>query len=1086
MQDKRRVISSKEIEDARKAPPALLRESDWQVGYSHEDGDLVRMFYAPVLSCAKLYQRATGFFSAGALSLAARGLDALMKRGGKMELLVGCTLNEAEIQAIKEGYEVREYLGKSWREKLDTTDPTVSHYLGYLAHMIAHGFLDVKIAIPLDERGEMRAGLGMYHSKLGLVTDEAGDRLAFKGSINETENGWLYNIESFEVSCSWRGDWELKKVEKSASEFDTLWSGKAKRAKVFDFPDALRAKLLEFLPKTDRPLPKEKLPEPEPEVPPEAVIAPDEQRERVWNFIHNAAKRPDGALVAVKTCMIEPWPHQLRAYKRMLDSWPFRLLIADEVGLGKTIEAGLIIRHAWISETAKRILIMAPKAVLKQWQSELYEKFNLLVPVYTGHSFVWPKHHAMQCREEEKVSRKEWTKAPLVLVSSHLMRRSDRVQELIDAEGWDLLVLDEAHHARRRGAGTTQENRPNRLLKLMQDIGGKAKSLLLMTATPMQVHPVELWDLLKLLGLPPEWTEKAFVDYFETVAKNPDAEGLFKLAKLFQATEKECGPVPEGEIARVAEKLKLSPIDRKRVLEALREPKTKIPLGRLSNEQRKAAIAILKVGSPVRQRMSRHTRHLLREYFKKGLLNSPIAERKVVDLPIELSPSERKLYDDVEKYISEAYQSATPDKKTAVGFVMTIYRRRLASSFFALRETLNDRLSRVAERENAPSRRAAVIPVDETRTEEDLPQDERTDEQLDADDAAALSQQALAFEERGRIQDLLKAIAKLSTDTKALKLVEHLKGYLSKGYDAAIVFTQYTDTLDFLKEHISERMDVPVGCYSGRGGEKRDLSGKWQSCSKEQVKRMLRERQIRILVCTDAAAEGLNLQSCGVLVNYDLPWNPMKVEQRIGRIDRIGQKHADIQILNLAYKDTVEADVYFALNDRIGLFNGVVGKLQPILARLPHEFEAAALEGTDRERSRHEAVQNIERLVREAQGAAFDIDEVSDADLKPPHFPPSPLEPSDLDGVLANPKLLPPGVEIKPLDSRTYALKLPGSAQPVRVTTSPAIFDEHFESHQLLLPDSPIYQRIRAMTPAVQAAEPETAVSLRKVLDSII
>ena len=167
---------------------------------------------------------------------------------------------------------------------------------------------------------------------------------------------------------------------------------------MFDFPDALKAKLLEYLP-TDDTFVKPPVgdgPEGDDEYtkghkPPsdatgqeEGILAPDERRRAVWSFVKNAPKRADGAMVAVVTSTVTPWPHQFRAYKRMLDAWPFRLLVADEVGLGKTVEAGLIIRHAWISDLAKRVLIMAPKGILLQWQAELYEKFNLLVPIYDG------------------------------------------------------------------------------------------------------------------------------------------------------------------------------------------------------------------------------------------------------------------------------------------------------------------------------------------------------------------------------------------------------------------------------------------------------------------------------------------------------------------------------------------------------------------------------------------------------------------------------------------------------------------------------------------------------------------------------
>jgi len=630
-------------------------------------------------------------------------------------------------------------------------------------------------------------------------------------------------------------------------------------------------------------------------------------------------------------------------------------------------------------------------------------------------------------------------------------------------------VLDEAHHARRRAAGTKQEKGPNRLLKLMQEIAPKAKSLLLMTATPMQVHPVEIWDLLKLLGLPEAWTDKAFVDYFETLSKNPDESGLHRLAQLFQATEKALGPVPQPEVDRVAEGMGLGSVDRNKVLAALREPASKIPLKRLSSPQRKAAIAVLKIGSPVRYRMSRHTRNLLREYYKRGLLDSPIAERQITDMPVELSPAERNLYDEVERYISEAYQAASPDKKTAVGFVMTIYRRRLASSFHALRKTLEDRHARLVQRElKGAAAKAAAEPA--PVSDEDVSQDEQADEQMAPDEASELAQKALTVEERGRIQELLKAIAKLGTDTKAKKLVEWLKGVLGQEYDSAIVFTQYTDTMDFLKNYLPDKIDLPIGTFSGQGGERHEASGGWARCSKEQIKRMLREGQVRLLVCTGAAGECLNLQTCGVLVNYDLPWNPMKVEQRIGRVDRIGQKHAKIQVLNLAYKDTVEADVYFALSKRIGLFNGVVGKSQPILSRLPREFEAAVLgSAKDRERRRQEAVRNVNILVDNAEKTAFDIDEVSDADLKAPEFPPSPVQPEDFDAILRRPELLPPGVECSALEPSTYAMRVPGCPDQARVTPSPAIFDDHFESHQLLLPGSPLFGRLMEMTAALAA-----------------
>ncbi|WP_237402083.1 helicase-related protein, partial [Francisella tularensis] len=128
---------------------------------------------------------------------------------------------------------------------------------------------------------------------------------------------------------------------------------------------------------------------------------------------------------------------------------------------------------------------------------------------------------------------------------------------------------------------------------------------------------------------------------------------------------------------------------------------------------------------------------------------------------------------------------------------------------------------------------------------------------------------------------------------------------------------------------------------------------------------MFREGKAEILLCTDAAAEGLNLQFCGALINYDMPWNPMRVEQRIGRIDRLGQLYDNIKIINLHYEDTVESDIYLALRERIGLFSQYVGKLQPILATLPKSIANAALSNrSGQEQQRATLVSELDSSIR--------------------------------------------------------------------------------------------------------------------------
>src|SRR5204862_5775934 len=231
------------------------------------------------------------------------------------------------------------------------------------------------------------------------------------------------------------------------------------------------------------------------------------------------------------------------------------------------------------------------------------------------------------------------------------------------------------------------------------------------------------------------------------------------------------------------------------------------------------------------------------------------------------------------------------------------------------------------------------------------------------------------------------------------------------------VFTQSTDTMEYLRDYLADQIaGMPVACYSGAGGAWHDASGQWVPCSKEEIKRRLRDRQVRLLVCTDAAGEGLNLQFAGVLVYYDLPWNPMKIEQRIGRIDRLGQERPVIRVLNFAYKDTVEQDVFFTVGTRINLFHGIVGRLQPILSRLPSRFEELTLLDREaREASRRRFLAEIEQQVRDVEQTGLDIDVTVDENLDLPPFSALPLGLPDLDRVLNLDRAIPADIESRPL-----------------------------------------------------------------------
>jgi superfamily II DNA or RNA helicase len=278
------------------------------------------------------------------------------------------------------------------------------------------------------------------------------------------------------------------------------------------------------------------------------------------------------------------------------------------------------------------------------------------------------------------------------------------------------------------------------------------------------------------------------------------------------------------------------------------------------------------------------------------------------------------------------------------------------------------------------------------------------------------------------------------------------------GYSQVMVFTQYTDTLDFLRGEIGRDRTLRIMCFSGRGGEVISSDRTWRKISRDDVKRRFRNGDADVLFCTDAAAEGLNFQFCGALINYDMPWNPMKVEQRIGRIDRLGQRYPEIHVVNLHYADTVEADVYRALRERIGLFETVVGRLQPILARLPTLISDRVLAGQTRSAEDRQATMNqTEAEADRARAGGFDIDAVTETDLMEPALPPPPVSMDDLERVVSSPALRPPGIEVKPLGAREYAFREPGLAREVRISTNPAYYEQNADNVELWSPGNPTF-----------------------------
>ena len=461
----------------------------------------------------------------------ARGLAGFVKSGGRMRLLVGAQLLAEDVEAIKSGGGIVDVTRRRLLQMFEAPTAEIEvRRLEILAWMIATGNLEIKVGLPRDPYTGLPLAApeadGYFHAKSGVATDAHGDSIGWMGSNNDTVAANVSNYEQFMVHKSWEGG--LAHTEWIKTRFTKLWENQDPDWTTIRIPEAVEQRLLEYTPPeapTVEPIEKEE----SSSIEAEALIA-------AWlrdaPYLVKVGKRLGRA-----TASIRPWPHQHRVAEDIVACFPDRFLLADEVGLGKTIEVGLALRDLTLSGVVERCLILTPRSVLNQWRDELREKFLLNAREYDGAR-----------------SLKDGT---LVLVSSQLAKRRERREEFLNGPDWDLVVVDEAHHARRKGFADPQR-RPNRLLELLEGVDGlpglaaKTRGLLLLTATPMQVHALEVWDLVIQLGVPGRWGASGayFLRYFEALRKAGEdwATADWELIAAMAGDERDQGgdPLPAG------------------------------------------------------------------------------------------------------------------------------------------------------------------------------------------------------------------------------------------------------------------------------------------------------------------------------------------------------------------------------------------------------------------------------------------------------------------------------------------------------------------------------------------------------------
>ncbi len=565
---------------------------------------------------------------------------------------------------------------------------------------------------------------------------------------------------------------------------------------------------------------------------------------------------------ALTSAKIDLLPHQVVLTHRIATASPRRYLIADEVGLGKTIETALILRELASRGELKRALMVVPAGLVNNWHRELNEVFNLDFEVFGS--------------EGDVTDRKTnaFAKHDRLIASIDTLKRPTRIQRLLDAPRWDLVVFDEAHHLTAcRTGGKVRKTENYKLAEALKD---HTRDLMLLSATPHQGNHFQFWMLAQLL--------------------NPT---LFSSPKEM--------------------------LEQRHRLNTVMFRRTK-------------ADACQPDGSPLFARRGVHTESFL------------------------MSQEERLFYEKLREYLEDGFHLARRqgNQGRALGFLMTIFQKIAASSFAAVRRTLKRRLLMLTLHEallrdqelDIEGRERLTSAARELIHEEfGLPQDSvgrsevdrvladlkyRLVKKLDeealkmasdpyggeysathAEEAVAAVAQIHLPEERLRIGDLLKVFPQ-QRETKAQKLLDGLGTlWRHNPNEKIVVFATYLGTVDVIARAIDQTFPGQ-GVVVLRGGD---------HGAKVAAERRFRQKDgPRVLVCTAAGREGINLQCARVLFNFDLPWNPMDVEQRIGRIHRYGQNHT-AQVYNLVLSDTIEGRIFLLLDEKLTEIAKTLGKV---------------------------------------------------------------------------------------------------------------------------------------------------------------
>lgn len=871
------------------------------------------------LDGAVSYDRIAGYFRSSLFEVAG---EAITKVAGPVRIICNSDLDPQDLVTAAAAQAA---LRRSWcAGKPEDAPPAALPRYRALYEALTSKKMEVRV-LP-------DAAFGLIHGKAGVVRRADGTATAFLGSVNESLSAWTLNYELL---------WEDDSPETIAwvqEEFDALWND-ARAVDLACCPFIVQDVKRIISRKVIEPAELQSIVDPTTAAAAAAVETPVYRREQGL------------------------WPHQKYFARLALERHRLggaRLVLADQVGLGKTVQLAMAaLLMALDDPDGGPILVLAPKPLLQQWQDELMEL--LLLPSARWNGRAWVDENDLEYPSD---GAKSLGKCPrrIGLVSQGLVVRglSEAVNQLLSRR-YTCVIVDEAHRARRRNvpkvdADADEINEradPNKLMAFLREIGPKTKSMLLATATPVQLHPVEAWDLLHILshgndGVLGGWTQTSPWFQASRCLEIATGDATVPTADVSEGWQYVRDPLPsrfeDPAFAIIRRRLDASDTCWQFSPESLSQLSTAIQRVQLKNR------LLPNYGenfNPLLRCIVRRTRAYL-----EATINPATGGYFLPKVTVRLFGEDDTGALVLGSYLRDAYHEAEAfsqllqQRVKGAGFFKTLLLRRMGSSMEAGRRTVAKLLG---EEPDTPDDEDDDDAEEEAPVQLGRPPQGISDFKNFTDAEIASLRRCLDLLEQGG-----------NNDPKLDALIGYLRGthpgvsrsWLDLG---CILFSQYYDTVRWIGDELAkcaEFAGMDIGLYAGsnRSGLWRD--GRFQRCDRNVLKDRIRSGDLKLLLGTDAASEGLNLQRLGTLINIDLPWNPTRLEQRKGRIQRIGQARSEIWIANLRYRGSVEDRVHQVLADRLeaihGLFGQIPDTLEDVWVQVALNDEQAANQLIDR------------------------------------------------------------------------------------------------------------------------------------------